>query len=316
MTRDLTVTFDTIWQDRRISGGVDVITSTLVLLSNKSVNTPKVVVGSGNLYSPTLNSADNINFSGGTFGDDKLTQRAIFASDRISYGPWSLLAGVRYQSYEEVAHASATAAATNYHASPVTPTVALMFSPRSDLTFYTSYVEALEQGGTANSSTLNANQQMAPIKSRQYEAGVKTELSQVAMAVEARKGGQGGPPPARLTVFVAHDTNISQLRAMLGFDWKLGIYRENDAVPGGTLLFERFVSDRDGKRVVRVSYLAQSLDQTRHLTPLEHGEIPLRALYRPTRGGPAWMTMDRFRARVDAAIDPTATAPQSYVTAQ
>ncbi len=149
--------------------------STLVLLSNKSVNTPKVVVGSGNIYSPTIFSANNVNFSGGTYGDDKLTQRAIFASDRLSYGPWSLLAGVRYESYEEIAHASATSGATNYHASPVTPTVALMFSPRSDLTFYTSYVESLEQGGTADSSTKNANQQMAPIRSHQYEVGVKTD---------------------------------------------------------------------------------------------------------------------------------------------
>ncbi|VVE58249.1 Ferrichrome receptor FcuA [Pandoraea iniqua] len=149
--------------------------SNLVLLSNKSVNTPKVVVGNGNLYSPTIYSANNVNFSGGTYGDDKLTQRAIFASDRISYGSWSLLAGVRYQTYDEIAHASATAAATTYHASPVTPTVALMYSPRSDLTFYTSYVESLEQGGTADSTTKNANQQMAPIKSHQYEVGVKTD---------------------------------------------------------------------------------------------------------------------------------------------
>lgn len=139
-------------------------------------------------------------------------------------------------------------------------------------------------------------------------------LSQVAMAVEARQDVQGGPPPARLTVFVAHDTNISQLRAMLGFDWKLGNYRDNDAVPGGTLLFERFVRDRDGKRFVRVSYLAQSLDQMRHLTPLGEGQMPLRAVYRPERGGPDWMTVDQFRERVGAVVDPQAIAPESYAT--
>ncbi|MDR3398213.1 MAG: histidine-type phosphatase [Pandoraea sp.] len=139
-------------------------------------------------------------------------------------------------------------------------------------------------------------------------------LSQVAMAVEACKDTQGGPPPARLTVFVAHDTNISQLRAMLGFDWKLGNYRDNDAVPGGTLLFERFVRDRDGKRFVRVSYLAQSLDQMRNLTPLGEGQMPLRAVYRPERRGPDWMSVGQFRARVDAAVDPQAIAPESYTS--
>lgn len=140
-------------------------------------------------------------------------------------------------------------------------------------------------------------------------------LSQVAMAVEARKDVQGGPPPARLTIFVAHDTNISQLRSMLGFDWKLGNYRDNDSVPAGTLLFERFVRDRDGKRFVRVTYLAQSLDQTRNLTPLGRDQMPLRAVYRPKHGGAGWMTMDQFRAHVTSAVDPEATAPQSYTSA-
>ncbi|WP_310632991.1 TonB-dependent siderophore receptor [Paraburkholderia sp.] len=149
--------------------------SSMVLLSNKSVKTPKTVVGTGNIYDPTIFSADGIAYSGGTFGDDKITQQALFASDRITYGPWSLLAGVRYESYDEVGHDSATSGATNYHKSPVTPTLALMFAPRSDLTFYASYVEALESGGTADSSTANAYQVMAPIKSRQYEIGAKTD---------------------------------------------------------------------------------------------------------------------------------------------
>ncbi|MGC7411468.1 histidine-type phosphatase [Pandoraea pneumonica] len=147
-------------------------------------------------------------------------------------------------------------------------------------------------------------------------------LSQVAMAIEAApaaataKPVKGAPPPARLTVFVAHDTNISQVRAMLGFDWKLGAYRDNDVVPGGMLMFERFVRQRDGKRLVRVSYVAQSLDQTRNLAPLDAGNPPLRAVYQPKSAGSEWMTLGQFKSLTNGVIDRTAIAPEAYVDAK
>ncbi|WP_322072247.1 TonB-dependent receptor domain-containing protein, partial [Paraburkholderia bannensis] len=64
-------------------------------------------------------------------------------------------------------------AGTSYTQTPVTPTLALMFRPRSDLLFYASYVEALEDGGTAAEGYANANQVLDPLKSKQYEVGVK-----------------------------------------------------------------------------------------------------------------------------------------------
>lgn len=147
-------------------------------------------------------------------------------------------------------------------------------------------------------------------------------LSQVAMAIDSARAAakaarvKGAPPPARLTVFVAHDTNISQVRAMLGFDWKLGAYRDNDVVPGGMLMFERFVRPRDGKRFVRVSYVAQSLDQTRNLVPLDDANAPLRAVYRPKSVGNEWMTLAQFESLTDGVIDRSATAPETYVEAK
>ncbi|VVE58243.1 Periplasmic AppA protein [Pandoraea iniqua] len=149
--------------------------------------------------------------------------------------------------------------------------------------------------------------------------GASQLLSQVAIAIESGPGVakakpvKGGPPPARLTLFVAHDTNISQVRAMLGFDWKLGAYRENDVVPGGMLMFERFVRQRDGKRFVRVSYVAQSLDQTRNLVPLDEAHPPLRAVYRPKSTGTEWLTLAQFESLTAGVIDREAIAPEAYV---
>ncbi|WP_322044125.1 histidine-type phosphatase [Paraburkholderia sp. J67] len=106
-----------------------------------------------------------------------------------------------------------------------------------------------------------------------------------------------GESATRLLVLVGHDTNIAQLRTLLGFDWKLGDYRTNDAVPGGTLLFERFVRERDGAAFVRVSYIAQSLDQMRAVSALKGRDGPLKAVLRDGEGR-TLMPLDAFNARV------------------
>lgn len=106
-----------------------------------------------------------------------------------------------------------------------------------------------------------------------------------------------GESDARLLVLVGHDTNIAQLRTLLGFDWKLGEYRVNDAVPGGTLLFERFVRERDGAAFVRVSYIAQSLDQMRDVARLQGRNGPLKAVLRDDKGR-SLMPIEEFDARI------------------
>lgn len=71
-----------------------------------------------------------------------------------------------------------------------------------------------------------------------------------------------------LVMFFAHDTNISQLRTMMGFDWQLPGYPHNDIPPAGALIFERFHDRQTEREMVRVSFQARSLDQWRQLSPL------------------------------------------------
>jgi iron complex outermembrane receptor protein len=146
------------------------------LLSTSSVNTPKTYIGTGNLYAPTYYSAASVNYSGGTYRDEKTTQNALFASDTVKFSDrWSVLAGVRYTDFGDTAYATTHLVSAKYTASPLTPTVALMYKPRTDTTLYVSYAEALEQSASAPTSTVNANATFAPIKSKQSEIGVKTE---------------------------------------------------------------------------------------------------------------------------------------------
>ena len=74
--------------------------------------------------------------------------------------------------------------------------------------------------------------------------------------------------PRPLTLFVGHDTNISQIQTMLGFNWQLPQYPANDIPPGGTLAFEKYKNIKTGKEYVKVSFSARTLDQWRNLTPL------------------------------------------------
>jgi len=148
------------------------------LSSTSSAVTPKTYLGTGNLYAPTIINVDSINWSGGTYRDEATRQEAAFASDTVKLTDnWSVLAGARYTRYNDNAYSTKGVVIANYPAQRTTPTVALMYKPAANTTVYGSYVEAMEQASSAPTSTVNANQTFAPLKSKQAEVGIKTERS-------------------------------------------------------------------------------------------------------------------------------------------
>ncbi|MBB2188999.1 TonB-dependent receptor [Gluconacetobacter azotocaptans] len=107
------------------------------------------------------------------------TQIAPFWSDTISWHKWSLLAGARYTDYFEDDYATngsgrQTAAR---HNNPVTPVVSLSYKPAPDINAYFSYVEAMQSGTQAAATAQNAYQVFAPMRSQEYELGVKVQKS-------------------------------------------------------------------------------------------------------------------------------------------
>ena len=175
-------------------------------------------IGTGNLYSQNTNSYfSTTDFSLYRFSD--VTQRAVFASDTVKLSErWSVLAGLRSTNYEQTGYTKNGV---------VTPTLALMFKPAPDTTVYTSYVESLEQGATVGITYANRDEQLAPLKSKQYELGIKTEHDRWSATAALFRIERGAEYANSANVLVQDGLSIYQglelgATARLGSQWQLG----------------------------------------------------------------------------------------------
>lgn len=123
----------------------------------------------------------------------------ILGDDITFNDQWSMLVGVNRGTIESDTRANAFAAWRQaYKKSKTTPTVSLIFKPVSNVTTYATYMESLEQGGTANDlyngfAVTNAREILSPLVSKQLEVGVKANVggAQLTAALfEIRKGLQ------------------------------------------------------------------------------------------------------------------------------
>ena len=94
-------------------------------------------------------------------------------------------------------------------------------------------------------------------------------------------GGEPSFPElgAPLVIFVGHDTNISQIKTILDFHWKLASYPADDIPPGGMLIFKRYKNNKTGRLAVQLSFAARTLDEWRFLTPLSEKNPIAREIY-------------------------------------
>lgn len=86
-----------------------------------------------------------------------------------------LLLGVRYSDYRSNAR-SAAGVLTRYTTEAWTPSVGVVLKPVENISVYGTYLEGLEEGGTAPANAANANEVLPPARSRQYEVGAKAQL--------------------------------------------------------------------------------------------------------------------------------------------
>jgi iron complex outermembrane receptor protein len=175
-------------------------------------------IGTGNLYSPNTNSYfSTTDFS--LYRDSDIVQRAVFASDTVKLSErWSVLAGLRSTNYEQTGYTKNGV---------VTPTLALMFKPAPDTTVYTSYVESLEQGATVGITYANRDEQLAPLKSKQYELGIKTEHDRWSATAALFRIERGAEYANSANVLVQDGQSIYQglelgASTRLGSQWQLG----------------------------------------------------------------------------------------------
>ena len=101
-------------------------------------------------------------------------QHALFALDRVHLGEhWQLLAGGRFMRLHERAYDPAGVLQRDTRLSKALPQAAVLWQPIAPLTVYVSYSESLSLGGIAPYWTANGGTTLAPLQSRQVEAGVK-----------------------------------------------------------------------------------------------------------------------------------------------
>ena len=157
--------------------------------------------------------------------------------------------------------------------------------------FQLEYAEGLDAGRVAwGRLTADQLQQTFRLNNEAFDLMERTPylarregsalLLRVAAAVTGGRSAGFGIPDnavrdATFVAYVGHDTNIAQLAGMLDLTWTQSGYQRNQTPPGGALVFEvRLGADK--KQRVYASYVAQSLEQMRRLTPLTLEAPPLK----------------------------------------
>lgn len=136
-------------------------------------------IGTDNLFNPRgvarppVGPAD----AGESILRDRTQQNAWFATDNVILSEqWRVFGGWRQTQIRQYGSV-ATQLKKMYDETAVTPTLGLVYKPVPKGTLYVSYAEGIEQGGVVNGAGYTNNGDVfAPLKSEQYEAGVKWEV--------------------------------------------------------------------------------------------------------------------------------------------
>lgn len=127
-----------------------------------------------NLYAP-VNVPEAAITTALTSNPSTIRDDGLYVFDRMRFGEqWLLLAGLRYSDYES----QSRTAPVPYERSEFSPSIGLVYKPRENLSIYTTYLEGLEEGGTAPPGTDNESEVLPPAVSEQFEIGVKLEAAE------------------------------------------------------------------------------------------------------------------------------------------
>ena len=103
-----------------------------------------------------------------------ITDRGVYLVDRAELGIVELLGGVRYSNYESVT-TRPNGDVTAFTVNRWTPSVGVIVKPNENLSLYATYLEGLEEGGTAPVNSALPGDVLPPAVSTQYEVGIKGE---------------------------------------------------------------------------------------------------------------------------------------------
>lgn len=144
------------------------------------------LVGTGNIYSNTVNYEPTNVALGNRYKSLDSQQTALNLLDQIDFNNmWSVLVGGKLLHLDEKAYDAEANRIRDTDLNRFLPQFALMFRPWENTHLYASYAKGLSDGGQApwfafgneeKGIVGNAFETLAPIKSTQYELGVKHQL--------------------------------------------------------------------------------------------------------------------------------------------
>ena len=110
-----------------------------------------------------------------------ILDKGVYVADRLLIGAkWQVLAGLRAADYAN------TSSKATYSASKTSPNLSVLFKPEPTTSLYASYLEGLEETGTAPANRANNGEILPPAVNKQKEIGIKTRalggyLAQLAL---------------------------------------------------------------------------------------------------------------------------------------
>ncbi|TEA79990.1 TonB-dependent siderophore receptor [Allopusillimonas ginsengisoli] len=210
-------------------------------------------IGTGTLSMQNTNTYQSVGtiHSLGMFRGAEIAQKAIFASDTVQLSDrWSILGGLRYTNYDQKAFGPGGAQTSSYNKNGVlTPTAALMYKLMPQTMAYASYIESLEQGSSVGSRYANHGAQLDPIKSRQYEIGIKSVQERLAATAALFRVERKTEYPNVANEIVQDGLSVYQ-GAEVGASMRLGSYWD---IGGEVMLLNATYekgADNIGNRVV------------------------------------------------------------------
>jgi 4-phytase/acid phosphatase len=149
-----------------------------------------------------------------------------------------------------------------------------------------------------------------PYMARVLSSNMASHVARTMVQAATGNGMTGtlGNSSTKVIVVTASNTNMAGLAGLLHLDWLLPGYQNDVFAPGGAITFELRQSQSTGEYLVRTSYIAQTMDQLRNMTPLTLGAPPASApVLVPgcTIRNPATLDcpLDLFVTVVDRALD-------------
>jgi iron complex outermembrane receptor protein len=122
-----------------------------------------------NLYNPVV-IAEPVLTQALAANPAEITDKGLYVFDRMHFGPrWQVILGVRRSDYENVNRTAP------FNVKETSPSAGVIFKARPDTSIYYTYIEGLEEGGTAPSTAANAFTVLPAAVSEQHEVGFRTE---------------------------------------------------------------------------------------------------------------------------------------------